>query len=70
MQLLPAFKVQAGHGLYVRSCLRLELSDILIFITMCIPQGVDPNTKALGLTTTANQDPCLSLIPLLGIDMW
>lgn len=32
--------------------------------------GVDPNTKTLGLTTTANQDPCLSLIPLLGIDMW
>merc|ERR1712093_403092 len=32
--------------------------------------GVDPATKKLGLSTTANQDPLLTMIPLLGIDMW
>ena len=46
-------------------------TDILIALfVVSLQQGVDPNTKTLGLATTANQDPCLSLIPLLGIDMW
>ena len=35
-----------------------------------IQQGVDPVTKTLGITTTANQDPLLAMTPLLGIDMW
>lgn len=32
--------------------------------------GVDPNTKRLAVSTTANQDPLLDLVPLFGIDMW
>jgi len=32
--------------------------------------ALDPVTKSLVITTTANQDPLLSAIPLFGIDMW
>lgn len=32
--------------------------------------GVDPATKRLGISTTANQDPLLTMVPLVGIDMW
>ncbi|KDR65376.1 hypothetical protein GALMADRAFT_81946, partial [Galerina marginata CBS 339.88] len=32
--------------------------------------GVDPSTKCLAITTTANQDPLLSLVPIIGVDIW
>ncbi|KAL7413537.1 Manganese/iron superoxide dismutase [Mrakia frigida] len=32
--------------------------------------GVNPTTKALEITTTANQDPLLSHIPIIGVDIW
>jgi len=32
--------------------------------------GIDTKTKALAITTTANQDPLLSLVPLIGVDIW
>jgi len=32
--------------------------------------GVDPKTKALAITTTANQDPLLSHVPIIGVDIW
>jgi len=32
--------------------------------------GVNPNTKRLELSTTPNQDPLLSLVPVIGVDVW
>nr|ABA33613.1 manganese superoxide dismutase [Pholiota adiposa] len=32
--------------------------------------GVNPSTKALEITTTANQDPLLSHAPVIGVDVW
>jgi Fe-Mn family superoxide dismutase len=32
--------------------------------------GVNPSTKRLELATTPNQDPLLSLVPLIGVDIW
>lgn len=32
--------------------------------------GLNPKTKKLEIATTANQDPLLGLVPLVGIDMW
>lgn len=33
-------------------------------------QGLNPVKKRLEITTTANQDPILDLIPIIGVDMW
>ena len=33
-------------------------------------QGVNPATKRLEIATTANQDPLLSLVPIIGVDVW
>ncbi len=33
-------------------------------------QGLNPQTKRLELTTTANQDPLLTHIPIIGVDIW
>ncbi|KAJ6548216.1 manganese superoxide dismutase [Mycena vulgaris] len=32
--------------------------------------GVNPTTKRLEIATTPNQDPLLTLVPLIGVDMW
>jgi len=32
--------------------------------------GVNPSTKVLEITTTANQDPLLSHVPIIGVDIW
>jgi len=32
--------------------------------------GLNPSTKGLEIETTANQDPLLNLIPIIGVDMW
>ncbi|KAF9483263.1 manganese superoxide dismutase [Pholiota conissans] len=32
--------------------------------------GVNPVTKVLEITTTANQDPLLSHAPIIGVDIW
>jgi len=32
--------------------------------------GLNPSTKGLEITTTANQDPLLNAIPIIGVDMW
>ncbi|KAJ3891139.1 manganese superoxide dismutase [Lentinula edodes] len=32
--------------------------------------GVNPSTKRLEITTTANQDPLLTHIPVIGVDIW
>ncbi|GBE84354.1 superoxide dismutase mitochondrial [Sparassis latifolia] len=32
--------------------------------------GYNPNTKKLEIVTTANQDPLLSHLPIIGIDIW
>ncbi|PWN30619.1 Fe-Mn family superoxide dismutase, variant [Jaminaea rosea] len=32
--------------------------------------GYDPSTKSLDIVTTKDQDPLLSHVPLVGIDMW
>lgn len=33
-------------------------------------QGVNPSTGKLEIVTTANQDPLLSHVPIIGVDMW
>ena len=33
-------------------------------------QGLNATTKRLEVVTTANQDPLLSHIPVIGVDMW
>ena len=32
--------------------------------------GYNPDTKKLEVVTTANQDPLLSHVPIIGIDIW
>ncbi|KAJ7473378.1 manganese superoxide dismutase [Mycena latifolia] len=32
--------------------------------------GVNPSTKRLEIATTPNQDPLLTLVPLIGVDIW
>ncbi|KAI0721463.1 manganese superoxide dismutase [Fomitopsis betulina] len=32
--------------------------------------GVNPQSKRLELATTANQDPLLTLVPVIGVDVW
>ncbi|KDR70748.1 hypothetical protein GALMADRAFT_103150 [Galerina marginata CBS 339.88] len=32
--------------------------------------GVNPSTKRLEITTTPNQDPLLSHVPIIGVDIW
>ncbi|KAF9648247.1 manganese superoxide dismutase [Thelephora ganbajun] len=32
--------------------------------------GLNPTTKRLEIATTANQDPLLNLIPIIGVDIW
>ncbi|KAG6846173.1 hypothetical protein H0H93_015602 [Arthromyces matolae] len=32
--------------------------------------GLNPTTKRLEITTTANQDPLLTHIPIIGVDIW
>jgi hypothetical protein len=31
---------------------------------------LNPATKRLEIATTANQDPLLNLIPIIGVDIW
>ena len=40
-------------------------------MTVCFYfQGLNPATKRLEITTTANQDPLLNLVPIIGVDIW
>lgn len=32
--------------------------------------GYNPETKKLEIVTTANQDPLLTHVPIIGIDIW
>jgi len=32
--------------------------------------GLNPTTKRLEITTTANQDPLLTHVPIIGVDIW
>ncbi|KAK1233805.1 hypothetical protein PQX77_003018, partial [Marasmius sp. AFHP31] len=32
--------------------------------------GVNPKTGRLEITTTANQDPLLTHVPVIGVDIW
>jgi len=32
--------------------------------------GLNPTTKALEIVTTANQDPLLTHVPIIGVDIW
>jgi superoxide dismutase len=33
-------------------------------------QGLNPKNKHLEIVTTANQDPLLTHIPIIGVDIW
>jgi Fe-Mn family superoxide dismutase len=39
-------------------------------ITVLHAQGLNPSTKRLEITTTANQDPLLTHVPIIGVDIW
>ena len=32
--------------------------------------GLNPTTKKVEITTTSNQDPLLTHIPIIGVDIW
>ncbi|EIN14734.1 manganese superoxide dismutase [Punctularia strigosozonata HHB-11173 SS5] len=32
--------------------------------------GLNPQTKKLEIATTSNQDPLLTLVPIIGVDVW
>jgi len=32
--------------------------------------GLNPTSKKLEIATTANQDPLLTLVPVIGVDIW
>jgi len=36
---------------------------------LCV-QGLNPATKRLEIATTPNQDPLLTLVPIIGVDIW
>ena len=33
-------------------------------------QGYNPATKVIEIATTANQDPLLTHVPIIGVDVW
>ena len=33
-------------------------------------QGYNPVTKVVEIVTTANQDPLLTHVPIIGVDIW
>ncbi|KAG6876500.1 hypothetical protein C0992_012767 [Termitomyces sp. T32_za158] len=35
-----------------------------------VGQGLNPSTKRLEIVTTANQDPLLTHVPIIGVDVW
>ena len=37
---------------------------------MASSQGLNPTTKKVEITTTSNQDPLLTHIPIIGVDIW
>ena len=37
---------------------------------MACSQGLNPTTKKVEITTTSNQDPLLTHIPIIGVDIW
>jgi hypothetical protein len=46
------------------------LSDEHCDLCFIYIQGVNPTTKILEITTTANQDPLLTHAPVIGVDIW
>lgn len=57
------FKVLAGAGLCVPH------DDVVPFFSYP-GQGWNPKVKVLEVITTANQDPLLTHVPIIGIDVW
>jgi Fe-Mn family superoxide dismutase len=41
-----------------------------VVFTVLHAQGLNPSTKRLEITTTANQDPLLTHVPIIGVDIW
>ena len=35
-----------------------------------VVKGLNPTTKVLEVVTTSNQDPLLSHVPIIGVDIW
>jgi hypothetical protein len=60
------FKAPAGDGSYVASLyVVLVLTNVVLIV-----QGLNPSTKRLEIVTTANQDPLLTHVPIIGVDIW
>lgn len=57
-------KALAGVGLSAYSFLSL------IAVSYRQYQGLNPSTKRLEVVTTANQDPLLTHVPIIGVDIW
>ena len=41
-----------------------------MILTRCCVQGYNVQNKRVEIVTTANQDPLLSHVPLIGVDIW
>lgn len=64
--LLLASKALAGVGSYVTlRCIVGCGAEITLAY-----QGFNPSTRRLEIVTTANQDPLLSHVPIIGVDIW
>jgi superoxide dismutase len=35
-----------------------------------LSQGLNPSSKKLEIATTSNQDPLLTHVPIIGVDVW
>jgi superoxide dismutase, Fe-Mn family len=65
----------SGWGWLVRFFQHTHLANrwgsMLMRLTLFLfRQGVDPSSKKLEIVTTPNQDPLLSHVPVIGVDVW
>jgi hypothetical protein len=52
------------------ACTSIGILRVFLLINYFHIQGVNPKTKKLEISTTPNQDPLLSHIPIIGVDIW
>jgi superoxide dismutase, Fe-Mn family len=52
------------------ACVYYPRRILFRLLTSCLRQGLNPATKRLEITTTANQDPLLTHTPIIGVDIW
>ena len=58
----PGLRMGLGRTSRLGICTFIELTTR--------PQGVNPSNGRLEIVTTANQDPLLTHVPVIGVDIW